>query len=259
MHRRKNMLPMERRKNILISLHSKGSVSVNELSAAFNVSEETIRRDLLQMEQESLLTRVYGGAYLSDIVAQAVPFQLRKDTEKESKYRIADLCTRFIHSGDTIFLDSSTTALCIAEKIKGIQSITVITNAHAIISCLSDCKDIRIIAVGGELDKDLMCYTGWTTLEALERYNADKAFVSCTGVSIEHGLTDSSEIEGRIRYLMLKNAQRKYLIADHTKFGKTTMSQIMPLDDIDVVICNKELGKDWITEFDRKSIQFVFE
>lgn len=58
---------------------------------------------------------------------------------------------------------------------------------------------------------------------------------------------------------MLKNAQRKYLIADHTKFGKTTMSQIMPLDDIDVVICNKELGKDWITEFDRKSIQFVFE
>lgn len=250
------MLPAERRKEILLILQQRGSVTISDLSARFPVSEETIRRDLLQMEQESLLSRVYGGAYLSDIVREAVPFQLRKEACREAKQHIAEQCMQFIHNGDTLFLDSSTTALYIAERIRYMKNVTVITNAHHVVAALVDCRDNRVIAVGGELDHNLLCFTGGATLDFLRCYHADKAFVSCTGVSLSHGLTDSDEMEGRIRGLMLQNAQKKHLIADATKFGKTTLFQISPIDAINAVICDQPLSDEWNAQFIRKGIQF---
>ncbi len=249
------MLPQERRNHILSILQQRGSVAVNELSGYFHVSEETIRRDLLQMEQESILTRVHGGAFLSDVVREAVPYNLRRDTEKDAKNQIAMSCLPLIQGGDTLFLDSSTTALYIAERLRELRNITVITNALAIISVLADCADNRVIAIGGELDTESRCFTGWKTVDALSTYHADKAFVSCTGVSIAHGLTDSNEMEGRIRYLMLKNAQKRYLIADTTKFGKTTLTQITGLEMIDAVISDKQLSEEWQDELSRWNIR----
>ncbi len=240
------MLPAERRKNIMSLLYQNGSVAVTDLSLRFHVSEETVRRDLVQLENEGLLTRFYGGAFLGDIVRETVPFQLRKDAEREAKVVISEKCMQQIHSGDTLFLDSSTTALYVAERMAELQNITVITNAHAIVTALSECKDIRVIAIGGELDHQLLSYFGWSSLDTISHYHADKAFVSCTGISMENGITDSNDMEGRMRYWMLKNAQKRYLIADSTKFGKTTLVQIADCSLLDAVICDKDLSHDWL-------------
>lgn len=253
------MLPDERRNSIMATLQEKGSVSVVELVKAFSVSEETIRRDLLQMAQEGLLRRVHGGAFLSNVVRETITFGLRKESMKQSKLTIAQECCGLIKSGNTLFLDSSTTALYIAQRMRNLSHISVITNAFGVISALHDYPDIKVIAIGGELDRNLDCFTGYSTLENLKNYHADIAFVSCTGVSLQDGLTDSDEMEGRIRYAMLKNAQKRFLIADSYKFNKTMMYQIMSLSELDGIISEKTPGKEWEDELRRLNISFYFD
>mgnify|MGYP005796366693 FL=1 len=253
----RSLMPVERRKKVLEMVQELGSVSVNELSVHFNVSEETIRRDLQQLENESRLSRAYGGAYLGDTVGQDVPFSLRKDTKKKEKEIIARGVKTIVQSGDTIFLCPSTTSLMIAQAIRNMKNLTIITNALFIANVLADSEDIRVICTGGELDKKRQTFSGCTTLEALNTFYADKAFVSCTGVSLEGGLTDSSEIQGRVRQTMLKHSQRKFLIADHTKFGKTTLSSIAPISDINCVICDQALSPNWLDTFHKYNIDFI--
>ena len=92
----------------------------------------------------------------------------------------------------------------------------------------------------------LLSYYGWNSLDTISHYHADKAFVSCTGISMENGITDSNDMEGRMRYWMLKNAQKRYLIADSTKFDKTTLVQITDFSIINSVICDKDLSPEWL-------------
>lgn len=251
------LMSIERKKNILSRIQELGSVSVNELSSLFGVSEETIRRDLKELESEHRISRVYGGAYLGNTVSQDVPYNLRRDTLKKEKDLIAQAAFQFINSGDTVFLDPSTTSLAIAQLMKKKKNTTVITNALYIANALADSESARIICTGGEMDKQRQTFTGCATLEMLESYYADIAFVSCTGVNFTSGLTDSSETQARIRNMMLKHAQKKILIADYTKFGKTTLSQIAPLSDINCVICDSKLSEDWRKYFEEQHIQFI--
>lgn len=253
----RSLMPVERRKKVLEMVQELGSVSVSELSVHFRVSEETIRRDLQLLEKDSLLSRAYGGAYLGGTVGQDVPFSLRKDTCKKEKELIALSAKSMVQSGDTIFLCPSTTSLMIAQAIKNIKNITIITNALFIAATLSDCDYNRVICVGGELEKKRQTFSGCSALETLNSFYADKAFVSCTGVSMEGGLTDSSEMQGRIRRIMLKHAQKRILIADHTKFGKTTLSSIAPLSDINCIICDRGLSKNWMDLFKKQNITFI--
>lgn len=253
----RSLMPVERRKKVLEMVQELGSASVSELSIHFQVSEETIRRDLQLLEKDSLLSRAYGGAYLGGTVGQDVPFSLRRDTCKKEKEDIALSARAMIQSGDTIFLCPSTTSLMIAQAIKNIKNITVITNALFIANMLSEYEENRVICIGGELDKKRQTFSGCSTLETLNAFYADKAFVSCTGVSFEGGLTDSSEMQGQIRRIMLRHAQKRILIADHTKFGKTTLSSIAPLNDINCIICDKALSKNWMDLFQKYNIDFI--
>jgi DeoR/GlpR family transcriptional regulator of sugar metabolism len=252
------MLPAERRQKILEQIRESGSVTVTELSSRFKVSEETIRRDLQQMEQDKLLNRVYGGAYLGTNVRQEVPITLRKESYRESKEIIANICQKMIQNGDTIILDSSTTAYYIAKKIINFKNVIVITNSLHIATTLSVSKSIRVICTGGELNCDLLSFTGLDTLNCLERYFADKAFVSCTGLSLKNGLTDSNDMQGHIRKMMLEHARERICIADYTKFGKTTLTQITPLANIDRIVTDKQLPIEWVEGLKKENIECFY-
>lgn len=255
--KKRTLMPVERKEKILSAIHENGSVTVLELSAAFDVSEETIRRDLSELEKENGITRIYGGAYLGQNTRQELSYDMRRDAYRKEKASIASASLRFTQNGDTVFLDPSTTALAIAQSFCNFKNITVITNALFIANALADSKNTRVICAGGELDKKYQTFNGCTALETLETYYADKAFISCTGVSIECGLTDSSESQARIRRKMLEHARERILIADHTKFGKITLSAIAPLYMINRVICNQSLSDDWLKFFEEQHIEFT--
>lgn len=252
------MLLSERRARILELLRIKGSVTVTELSELLKVSDETIRRDLQQLERENMLNRVYGGAYLGNIVAQALPNKLRKESLKAEKESIAKICSGMVENGNTIMLDSSTTSFYIAKRIVNYKNLIVITNSLDIAYILATAESVKVICSGGNLDKQNMSFLDYNSLNNIKNYYADISFVSCTGISMESGLTDSNEMQGKIRNAMLQHSQKKICVADNTKLGKTTLSQIVPLSEIDCLVTDKMPSQKWVSELKELSIDCLF-
>ncbi len=253
------MLAVERQKKILQILHREGIVKVNQLSKAFHVSEETVRRDLAKLEAKGGFSRTYGGAYITGNVNPDIDIHIREDFYRQGKERIGSLCADMVEDGDTVILDSSTTALYIAERIVKKEHLTVITNAVKIIMAISGNNSIKIISTGGTLRSRSLSFIGPEAEGTMEKYFADKAFVSCTGADMNHGLTDTNEQDASIRRIMLRQAKKRILVADVTKFGKTAFSVITSFDSVDTVVSDKILESAWEKFFESREIAHVFK
>ena len=232
-------------------------ITVEELSQEFNVSGETIRRDLKTLEKKGILKRTYGGAFLEGAKDNDVNVQVRKDKMVKNKDMIAEICSQFLHPDDTIFLDSSTTALEIAKKITDIP-ITVITNSLIIINHLSNYRNVRVISLGGVLDIVNMCFTGKTTVNEMKNYYAKKGFISCRSISMKYGVMDSNEQIGQVRSVAMENCNKCYLIADHTKFDNTALCKISNISDFEAVITDIAPNDKWMEYFERYHISVFF-
>ena len=173
------MLAAERRNRILEKVHENKKVIVNELSKEFDVSEETIRRDLDKLEEDGHVIKSYGGAVLNEKSSIDLPFNIRWKSNPSGKQKIADLISDEITDGDHIILDASTTAVFIAKNIKQKRHLTVITNSIEILLELSDVSGWDIIATGGLLKSGTMSLFGKKAADSISSYNADKAFFSC--------------------------------------------------------------------------------
>jgi DeoR/GlpR family transcriptional regulator of sugar metabolism len=242
----RRMLAVERQTRLLELLHMQGLVTVGELARSYHVSEETIRRDLQQLEaRESGVARTYGGAYLTRAVTTDIPVNVRENIALQRKEAIAAVCDQLVKEGETVMLDSSTTAVEVAARLQRRKSLTVITNSLRIAERMAG-SEAKVICAGGTLRHSQLSFVGPATGEALGRFCADKAFVSCVGVSLEDGLTDSDEREAEVRRLMLARAREKILIADDTKLGKTFFSLIAPLEGIDCLATDQEPDARWL-------------
>jgi DeoR/GlpR family transcriptional regulator of sugar metabolism len=252
------MLAVERRKRILELLQKQGVVTVSELSGAFEVSEETIRRDLQKMDSSSGVARTYGGAFIARAVHSDIPISVRENAYLEGKTAIATLCEDLVSEGDTVILDSSTTSLHVAERLKQKRNIVVITNALKIALNLAGAEGVKVICVGGTLRHSQMSFVGPAAERGLSEYYADKAFVSCVGVDLVKGITDTDEHEAEIRKLMLRQAEKKILLADNTKLGKTFFSFIAPMEGLDCLVTDKEPDAQWLKELEVKRITCLY-
>lgn len=238
------MLPIARKNKIKEIITEKKSVIVNELAALFKVTEETIRKDLQQLEEEGFLTRTYGGAYISDGVENDVDVNLREHIQVEGKQKIANMCLNYIHSGDSIFLDASTTSLYIASSLKG-KRLTVTTNSIKIVSMLSDDPNIKLVIIGGRIEQPSMSALGRNAESNLSNYFFDAAFISCRAISMIHGITDSNEQQAQIRKLAIEHSNHTYLVADYTKFDRTAFTKICEFNSINTMISDKPLSQEW--------------
>lgn len=250
-----SMLPVRRKAKIKDTILEKKSVVVSELAAEFNVTEETIRRDLKTLEDEGILIRTYGGAFIQEGVQNEVNLTIRETAYINSKKRIADGALKLIHNGDSIFLDSSTTALFITKVIKNMR-LTVITNSLKVINNLSDSPDIRLIAVGGVFDSSNMAFIGRGALLSLDQYFVDKSFISCRSLSIENGITDSNDNNADIRNKIIERSQKTYIIADYSKFNKTSFIKICDFEAIDGIISDMEIDNSWEQVLSSKNVDY---
>jgi len=219
------MLAVTRKNQIKDIIQEKKSVSVSELALKFSVTEETIRRDLKFLEDEGFLTRTYGGAFIQDGVENEVDLDIRETVYEDSKKAIAKKALELIHNGDTIYLDTSTTAYYIAKAIWD-MNLTVLTNSLLIVDFLSKFENIRIICIGGQFSHKSKSFIGRSTQKVLGYYFVDKTFMSCRSLSMEHGITDSNEETAIIRQNLLDRSNKIYIIADYSKFDKTSFVNI---------------------------------
>ena len=185
------MLAIERKNEILAILQKEQRVLVAELSLRYNVTEETIRRDLEKLEKEGYVKKTYGGAVLNKNSTTDMPLKIREKTNRKEKQKIAQKVASLIEEGECIMLDSSSTSLLIAQELKKKKKLTVITNSVEVLIELSGCEGIKAISTGGILRDSSLSLVGKAAQDVLSRYNVDKAVLSCKGIDIEKGVTDS--------------------------------------------------------------------
>ncbi|HIS61747.1 MAG TPA: DeoR/GlpR transcriptional regulator [Candidatus Scybalomonas excrementigallinarum] len=238
------MLAEERKEIILKQLYEEGKVLVQDLSASINVSTETIRRDLKELENESLLKRVHGGAVLTKKINGELSVNIRKNIFLDSKKIIASKAIKYIVDGSTIFLDSSTTSIEIAEELFRYNHLKVITNSLLIAEILSKNINIHLILIGGNFNAKNFSFIGYAAQEHLNRYLADICFISSTGVNEMGLLVDSSEDEAIIRRLMIEHSENKYYVLDDTKFYRSSTYVIGNLNQFTGILSNKKLPKE---------------
>ena len=252
------MLAAERRNIILEKIHEDKKVIVSELSREFDVSEETIRRDLEKLSEEGIVTKTYGGAVLNEKSSIDLPFNVRQKANPEGKRAIARLVSSQISDGDHIFLDASTTAVFIAKNIKDKKRLTVITNSIENLLELSDVDGWDIISTGGLLKAGSMSLLGKKASDGVNAYNADKLFLSCKGFDIKKGITDGNDETASLKQDMVKASEKVYLAVDSTKFDKVAFSQIGNLEDIDVVITDKRPKEEWLEAFKSAGVKCIY-
>ena len=224
------------------------------------VAPETIRRDLKEMEEKGELIRTHGGAYLIEKYDKGYPIELRKSYLQHTKEQLAETAFNLTHENDVVMLDSSTTCLAIAQIIltQGI-AVTLITNSLEVCNLFGEANsNINLICVGGTFRRRTSSFADPNTVEALRRYYADKAFISCPKVSAELGLSDNHISEANVRKQMLKNAQKRFLVVDHTKFEGTANILFEGLESVDVLITDQKLPEEWESFAQRHGIELRY-
>jgi DeoR/GlpR family transcriptional regulator of sugar metabolism len=252
------MLAIERRRQIVSMLQEKSSVMVPELSKEFNVTEETVRRDLEKLEKEGLLKRTYGGAVLNENTNVDIPLNIREVTNIEGKSLIGKKVAEYIEDGDTIILDSSSTALQVAANIKNKNKITVITNSIKVVLELADAKDCKVISTGGSLRGSAMSFVGHMAESTIKNYNVDKAIICCKGVDKARNITESNEMEADVKKAMIDSADKVFLVVDHTKFDKVAFVKMLNFEHIDSIFTDKKLSEDWELLLNNYNIKVVY-
>ena len=252
------MLAVERRNQILEKLQKEKSVVVSELSREFEVSEETIRRDLEKLSDYGKIIKSYGGAVLNDKPGIDLPFNMRQKENPQGKQIIAGLVAGNIKDGDHIILDASTTSVFIAKELRQKKHLTVITNSIENLIELSDTSDFNILSTGGVFNSGTMSLLGRRAAEGIRLYNADKVFISCKAFDIEKGVMDGNDDVSSIKQEMLKSASKVFLAVDSSKFSKVALSTICSLSDIDVVITDKKPSAQWLKAFRENNVECIY-
>lgn len=249
------MLAPERREKILSVIMRNKSALVKDLCVMFNVTGETIRKDLSILQMEGKVLKTYGGAYIREGVKNQVHVNLREGILPQAKHNIGKICAQMVQDGDTIFLDESTTCLSIAKQLHHLVELTVITNSLKIISLFEDTPKVRLIALGGELDTKTQSFVGSDTLAMLENYYVDKGFVSCRGLDCKAGITDGQQGNGEIRRKMLEHSNRRILVADQSKLNLVNFYKICGFDAIHTVVIDQLQGQEWHEFLKKQNIE----
>ncbi len=252
------MLAIERRNEILMKLQAERRVVVSELSQLYDVSEETIRRDLEKLVNEGVAIKSYGGAVINENANLEVPFNIRKNYNVIGKQKIAEQIAAMVKDGESLMLDASSTAVYIAKALKEKKNLTVITNSIEIIVELMDMPEWKVLSTGGLSREGSFALVGPQTDKMLKSYHVDKAVISCKGFDLESGITDSDELHANNKITMLGAAGKKILAVDKSKFDKTAFTAIGALDDITTVVTDEEPDRRWIQAFEKAGIECVY-
>lgn len=254
------MLAIERRNEILETLQKEKRVVVSELSRAYGVTEETIRRDLEKLEKDGYVIKSYGGAVLNENMNLDMPFNIRKNTNVIGKQKIADIVNNLVRDGERLILDSSSTAVFIAKALKEKKkNLTIITNSIEIIIELFDAQDWHVLSTGGLAMEGSLALVGPQTDKMLSAYHTDKAVISCKGFDMDNGITDSNELHARNKKTMLERADCPILAVDSSKFGHTAFTRIGGLEHISMIITDEEPDDKWKRLFAKYGVECLWE
>lgn len=238
-----------RRRAVLEKIVENPKIRVEELSRMFEVSPITVRRDLQFLEDQKMLTRFYGGAaptaYADEVAS--------RDDVQIYRMLIAKYAATLIEDDDSIFINTSRNALDIIRYVNK-QNVTAITNnGHAIHCEIS--AGVSVILTGGELRHPKEQLVGEFAERNLLKVYAKKAFIGCSGISVECGVTTENANEVNLNGLMLKRATKAaYILADHTKLGHNSSFRTCGIDKVRYLITDEKASPEIVESFRERGI-----
>lgn len=250
------MLVAERYEVIVKLVNHRGSIRVSELSELCQVTEETIRRDLSHLEIEERLRRSHGGAVSIKEQQSEVPFFEREVAHVEEKKRIAEEALKLIQPKDRILLDASTTAWYMSSMIPDIP-LTVLTNSIKVAMELSNKEKIDVISTGGLLAQRSLSFVGPLAERSLEDYHVDKVFLSCKGVHIDRGISESNEMQARVKKKMIGMADQVILLVDSSKFGVQALTKVADIKQVHTLITDQKAPTEILDALEEQLISVI--
>lgn len=241
------MTSHERRLTIIDLLRHQPGLKVTEIASALSVSEGTVRNDLNALEQEKLLTRFHGGAVLMERnnFLQSC-FASRHEQHLPEKEAIAKTAAELVQDGDSIFLDASSTVYFLGLALEAKQRLRVVTNGLDVARLLTQNPTHTVILVGGTLNLDGSSVTGLFSEEILRDLHFQKAFVSASGFSVEHGLTEVHWDEAKLKRKAIESAQEIFALIDSSKLGKEDLTSFARPEQIRCLFTDGGITDEWM-------------
>jgi DeoR family transcriptional regulator, aga operon transcriptional repressor len=237
------VLSEERRREIMELVRRDGRVLVRDLAKRFRTSLITIRKDLESLHHRGLLERTHGGALpMRTGALQDQSLREKERQHRQEKLRIASAAVRVIRPGQVIILDSGTTTTAIARGCRHLRNLTVITNGTNIAAELAD-SSVEVILTGGSLRKNSFSLVGPLAEESLSKLNADMLFLAGDGFDVTYGLTTPNQLEARVNRIMSQAARRTIVVCDSSKFGRRSLSLIMPISSVHETITDRGISR----------------
>lgn len=251
--------PIIRKEIILNHLKYNNNLITKEIAKEVNVSEITIRRDLIEMEEKGLLIRTYNGAIRNNILDDFFSYDDKINQKKDEKEHICKIAATFIKAGDIIFIDCGSTVSLMTQHIKKIESLTVVTNSLPIAYELLNYENIKLILIGGEVDSKRKAIYGHSAIKNISLYHANKAFIGTDGVSLLHGITSHNEKAASVTIKMAENSDEVFLLCDSSKIEKNSFVKFAPISIINYIITDKNIDQSLISKYEDHNITLLCE
>ncbi len=240
------MLKTERLNQIEEMLHEYGKVEITDLCRIFNVTDMTIRRDLSDLVQKKIAVRSHGGAILApNNILSERPYEIRITRNLTEKKAIAKKALPMIHNGDKVFFDSSTSAYCLAQQIPNSLHFVAVTDTLTTALELNARKNVKVICLGGEINKSTGSCTGVFAERTLSAMHFDTAFIGLPNVSMTGILSTESITELSIKKSIIANSEKAVALVDYSKLGKPDFLELGQLSDIDVLVTDSKMSTEF--------------
>ena len=232
----------ERQRELIRYLSEVKFARAEQLAERFKVSLETIRRDLMELEKDSSIRRIRGGAVYSNMRAKELEFAKKMESNQKGKNAIARLAMEYINDGDAIAMNNGITTLALAKCLQyGKNQLTVVTNSPDIALILSDNESHQIFLTAGYLRKHNKSLIGSMCSESLGFFKVDKTILSIDGISIQDGVTEFNTEEASILRKMLEIGHTRMVLCEFSKFSEVAFNKVCSAQQIDYVFTDRNV------------------
>lgn len=251
------MSHLERQDDILAILSNQKIASVSKLAETLYVSEATIRRDLIHMDNLGLIRRTHGGAMMTNNTAQESSFALREAENLTAKKTICSLAVQHITDHSVIYMDSSSTIMPIIPMLQRFHHLTVITHGIRTALLLANLENIDVFVAGGKVGNFSNSILGNSVIEFYEHINAEIALLSCSGINEKGDITDNSIEHAKIKRTIINKSSQVFMLVDHTKFDHTMMNTTFKLKDVDYLITDQTPSDHYLSIIDASNCKLI--
>jgi DeoR family fructose operon transcriptional repressor len=251
------MYAEERQQEILRLARTQGRVDVTALADGFNVTAETVRRDLTTLERAGVLRRVHGGAIPVERIGFEPALAARDAVLIGEKERIAKAALAEVPEEGAIILDAGTTTARLAHALPTDRELTVVVNSPVLAVTLGTRANLNVLLLGGRVRGKTMATVDDWAIRPLADLYVDVAFLGTNGCSVERGLTTPDPAEAAVKRAMIAAARRAVLLADHTKIGNDYLARFGVLSDLDLLISDTGLNDDLVEDVEAAGVRVV--